>query len=196
MKPTRTNRNETTLVPRSKDHKQVSLMHVFRSAVARKDARDAATNFDDGARKMTERSKERREGTDEVTLRHHLTGDLASLMNTINLAACEDLSDVPFVERSILNFGFDDLSQMDDSEHAAREISALIHETLLNYEPRLIAETIEINSSNADTTNSRRMAFDISAEMVATPVDIPLEFVAEVDHGAGKIQMTRLKVQT
>jgi type VI secretion system protein ImpF len=179
-----------------RDRKQVSLMHVFRSAVERGDSRDGSSTYRDGDREVTQRSKERREGTDEETLRRHLSNDMASLMNTIALDAIIDLDDCPYVRKSIINFGFSDLSTMSNSQFASSEIAKLIRDTLTRHEPRLIAGTIDI-SVNADAQSvSQRLTFDISAEMVATPVDVPLSFMAEVDMGAGKMQMTRLKVQT
>ncbi|MFT6452473.1 MAG: type VI secretion system protein ImpF [Halocynthiibacter sp.] len=180
----------------SKGHRQVSIMHVFRSAAESGDARDGKTNYQGGDRELTARSKERREGTDEGTLKSHLSADLGNLMNTIRLDAAVSLSDAPFVERSIVNFGFRDMSSVSASAMTNQNIIQSIRESLINYEPRLIAETIEITINKSDAINTQRLTFDISAEMVASPVDVPLDFVAEVDLGAGKIQMTRLKVQT
>jgi type VI secretion system protein ImpF len=179
-----------------RDRKQVSLMHVFRSAVERGDSRDGRTTYRDGDREVTQRSKERREGTDEETLRRHLSNDMASLMNTIALDAIVDLDDAPYVRNSIINFGFSDLSTMSQSQFAATDVAKFIRETLIRHEPRLIAGTIDINVNIEAQSVSQRLTFDISAEMVATPVDVPLSFMAEVDMGAGKMQMTRLKVQT
>lgn len=179
-----------------RDRKQVSLMHVFRSAVERRDSRDGEVNYKGGDREVTTRSRERREGTDEETLRRHLTADMASLMNTIALDAVIDLDDCPYVRNSVVNYGFSDLSTMSNSAAAAAEISALIRETLIRHEPRLIPETIEIKLDHEAQETTQRLSFDILAEMVATPVDLPLEFVAEVDLGAGKMKMTRLRVQT
>ena len=179
-----------------RDRKQVSLMHVFRSAVERGDSRDGRATYRDGDREVTQRSKERREGTDEETLRRHLSNDMASLMNTIALDAIVDLDDAPYVRKSIINFGFSDLSTMSQSRFAATDVAKFIRETLMRHEPRLIAGTIDINVNVEAQSVSQRLTFDISAEMVATPVDVPLSFMAEVDMGAGKMQMTRLKVQT
>jgi type VI secretion system protein ImpF len=176
--------------------KQVSLMHVFRSAFERGDARDGRANYVDGDRELSIRSKERREGTNEETLRRHLNYDMASLMNTISLDAVLDLDDHPFIRDSIINFGFGDLSEMNNTVAAGTEIAKLIRETLIRNEPRLIAETIEIQLDHDAQGTTQRLSFRIAAEMVATPVDIPLDFVAEVDMGAGKIQMTRLRVAT
>ncbi len=171
-------------------------MHVFRSAIERHDARDGVARYNGGDREITERRKERREGTSEETLRRHLTDDLASLMNTVNLDAVVDLSDTPFVAKSILNYGFGDVSKMSNSTFAAKQISDLIRDTLVDHEPRLIASTLEIHVNKDLQEATQRLSFDITAEMVATPVDIPLGFVADVDMGAGKIQMTKLKVAT
>ncbi len=176
--------------------KQVSLMHVFRSAAERGDARDGKANYVDGDRELTIRSKERREGTNEETLRRHLNNDMASLMNTISLDAVLDLEDHPFIRDSIINYGFGDLSDLSNSAAAGAEISKLIRETLIRNEPRLIADTLEIHVDHDAQSTTQRLSFNITAEMVATPVDIPLDFVAEVDMGAGKIQMTKLRVAT
>jgi type VI secretion system protein ImpF len=179
-----------------RDRKQVSLMHVFRSAVERGDSRDGKANFQDGDKVISQRSKERREGTNEETLRRHLSNDLASLMNTISLDAMVDLTDYPYIQKSIINFGFSDLSSLADRGFAAAEMSRFIRETLIRHEPRLIPASIEINVNKDAESVTQRLTFDISADMVASPVDVPLDFVAEVDMGAGKIQMTKLRVQT
>lgn len=189
-------RGQDTGRPDTKDRRQVSLMHVFRAARASNDARVAKADYQDGAREMTARSQERRTGTDEATLRAHLSADLASLMNTINLDAVVPLDDVPYVAKSVINFGFGDMSEMSNSIHASQQIAQLIRDTLIEHEPRLIAETIDIQLNRDVQDSTQRLSFDVSAEMVATPVDVPLDFVAEVDMGAGKIQMTRLRVQT
>jgi len=171
-------------------------MHVFRAARFEKDARKDKSKADDGSRAVTARSKERRMGADEHTLRRHLTADLASLMNTINLDAAVDLAETPYVAKSVINFGFGDMSQATDTLFARQQISNLIRETLIEHEPRLIPDTIDITVVVDEENPDQRMSFDISAEMVATPVDLPLSFVAEVDMGAGKLQMTHLRVQT
>jgi type VI secretion system protein ImpF len=179
-----------------RDRKQVSLMHVFRSAVERGDSRDGTANYRDGDREITTRSKERREGTTEESLRRHLSHDLASLMNTISLDAAVDLADYPYIQKSIVNYGFGDLSTLSDKGYVAAEMARFIRETLIRHEPRLIPSTIEINVNKDLESVTQRLTFDIAADMVANPVDVPLDFVAEVDMGAGKIQMTKLRVQT
>lgn len=194
MSPPRS-RSETTMVP-GKDRHQLSLMHVFRAAHARRDSRKVEQNLQDGDRALTQRSKERRGGTDEDTLRKHLNYDMASLMNTVNLDAVVPLDDYPYLKKSIVNFGFGDLSHLGEDDKDAETIAQLIRQTLLNYEPRLIADTLEVSLASKQDDSNQRLTFDITAEMYASPADIPLNFVAEIDDGAGKIQMTKLRVAT
>ena len=66
---------------------------------------------------------------------------------------------------------------------------------LLRYEPRLIPESVDIRLRNSGEDEYQRLAFDISAEMAAKPADVPLEFVAEIDTGAGKVSMANLSVR-
>ena len=181
---------------KARDRYQLSLMHVFRAAHAERDAKKKSTPVGDGERTITERAKERRHGTDEGTLRRHLNRDLASLMNTINLDATVPLDDYPYLEKSIVNYGFGDMTNVADRSNGHAIIANQIKETLCRYEPRLIPETVEVAVSETHNIVTNRLTFDITGEMAASPVDIPLQFIAELDEGVGKIQMTRLQVKT
>lgn len=171
-------------------------MHVFRASAQNGDARQEMTADKDGDRALSLRRKQHREGTDEATLRHHLSIDLANLMNTVRLDAIVPLDDVSYVAKSVINFGFSDMSNLSKSQQTSAKIIESIRNTLITYEPRLIPETIEISVNDEQQSVDQRLAFEITAEMVANPVDIPLNFMAEIDLGAGKMKMTRLRVQT
>jgi type VI secretion system protein ImpF len=192
MNPRQSNSDES----RKRDRYQLSLMHVFRAANADRDAKKEASQIEDGHRTLTERSKERRNGTDEGTLRKHLNRDLASLMNTVNLDATVPLDGYPYLKKSIVNFGFSDLSNVAGTANGPQIIADQIKRTLCHYEPRLIPETVEVIPSAKRDHVTNRLTFDISGEMAASPVDIPLQFIAELDEGVGRIQMTKLQVKT
>ncbi|WP_299193258.1 type VI secretion system baseplate subunit TssE [uncultured Litoreibacter sp.] len=182
--------------PSRSNQRQVSLMHVFRASAESGDARKDGKDYQDGDRSINVRAKQRREGVDESELRRHLNADLNNLMNTIRLDATVELEDHPRVEKSVLNFGFADMSSLTQSHLTDQKIATSIRESLINHEPRLIPDSIEVVIRKDDRALTQQVAFDISAEMVADPVDIPLDFVAEVDLGAGKMVMKRLRVQT
>lgn len=171
-------------------------MHVFRASAENGDARKEAAVNVSGDRALSLRRKQHRDGTDEATLRRHLSIDLANLMNTIRLDAISPLSDTKYVAKSIINFGFSDMSSMSKSDNTNSKIIESIRRALITYEPRLIPESIEIVVNNEHQSVDQRLSFEITAEMVANPIDIPLNFMAEVDLGAGKMKMSRLQVNT
>lgn len=186
-----------TRSPRTKPDRQMSIMQIFRASARAGDARDAAPSerrMDDD-RMISVRRRQSREGTDPASLQADLAADLASLMNTVRLDALIDLSDTPRVERSVVNFGFRDMSSLTQNQETNSRIAASIRESLIRHEPRLIAETLDVRVSERNEITEQRIFFDITAEMRASPADLPMDFVAEVDLGAGKLRMTGRRVE-
>ncbi|TRW99587.1 type VI secretion system baseplate subunit TssE [Paracoccus sp. M683] len=181
-----------TRSPRTRPDRQMSIMQIFRASARAGDARDAAPaerRLDDD-RMISVRRRQSRDGSDPAAMQSDMAVDIASLMNTIRLDALIDLSDTPLVERSIVNFGFRDMSSLTRSQETSSRIAASIRESLIRHEPRLIAETLEVRISESAEMTDQRIFFDITAEMRASPADLPMDFVAEVDLGAGKLRMT------
>jgi type VI secretion system protein ImpF len=65
-------------------------------------------------------------------------------------------------------------------------------EALLNCEPRFIPETLEITMNEEFDDVNQKLTFDIYAEMACKPVDIPMEFSAEIDVGSGKMKLSNM----
>ncbi|WP_164738339.1 type VI secretion system baseplate subunit TssE [Frigidibacter oleivorans] len=176
-------------------HYQISLMNVFRRAAESRDATATGMSDAEGERLLSQRSVERREGASQATLRDHLAHDLANLLSTIHLAATLDLEGFDRVRRSVLNYGVQDMHRLGTSDIQNKRVLSDLRDMLIAHEPRLIPGSVEIRLRRASEDAQQRIAFDIKAEMAAHPVDVPLQFVAEVDTGAGKISMSDLKVQ-
>ncbi|MDO5605770.1 MAG: type VI secretion system baseplate subunit TssE [Paracoccus sp. (in: a-proteobacteria)] len=189
----RNNRKITNDDPMRSGMREMSLMHVFRDSARRRDAREADRHYADGERDLTLRSQKRRDGTDETALRHNIAQDVASLMNTIRLGVSTDLADTPRVARSIVNFGFQDMDTLWRDHRTPTDMAAAIRETLLANEPRLRPGTIEVRVDEGGPGSDQRLHFEIFAEMISNPSDIPLQFYAEVDPGAGKIALKRMQ---
>lgn len=171
---------------------QIPILYAFREAFRARDARKARVEYRDGERVLSDRGRTRRRGADETTLKRNLGIDLLQLANTINLAAKIDLSDLPYVRRSILNFGVPDLSALSDADARLKKLPALLREALLNHEPRLVDDTIKVVLNKKYDNVEQKLRFDIAAEMACRPVDIPLEFVAEIDVGSGKLSFSNI----
>ena len=173
--------------------REMSLMHIFRDSAARRDSRDQGRRYIDGERDLTVMSQKRREGASEESLRRNLARDIASLMNTIRLDVCVNLADNPRVRNSIINHGFQDMDTIWRENRTPGDLAHAIREALIRNEPRLRAETLEVRVDEIAPTVEQRLTFEIVAEMIADPTDIPLQFYAEVDPAAGKIAMKRMQ---
>lgn len=174
---------------------QVSLMNVFRQAARERDAKLNHAASDSDGRVLSSRSVERREGAAQSTLRDHLAIDLGNLMATVNLEASIPLTGLDYVRKSVLNYGIPDMSRLTVEDSRNQTLAADLRTALLAHEPRLIAETLRVSLRKPEADSQQRMAFDITAEMAARPVDVPLEFVAEIDTGAGKVALSNLVVR-
>lgn len=173
--------------------REMSLMHVFRASAGRRDGRDPDQHYQDGERDLTLRSQKRRDGTDEAALRHNIALDVSSLMNTIRLDVIVGMSDTPRVAKSVVNFGFQDMDSLWRDHRNPQDMAAAIRETLIANEPRLRPSTIEVRIDDTGPGKDQRLQFEIVAEMISNPSDIPLQFYAEVDPAAGKIALKRMQ---
>ncbi|WP_420857756.1 type VI secretion system baseplate subunit TssE [Marivivens marinus] len=171
-------------------------MHIFRSAHYEHDARVARARTEDGETEITQRSKQRREGMDEDSLKRHLQADLNALMNTIRLDSAVSLEDAPHVMHSVLNYGFRDLSDVTAQDLNSSSVVKSIRESLLDHEPRIIPESLDVKVSERAGGNRHRLSISVTAELMGDPVDVPIDFDAEVDLGAGKLHMSALRVQS
>jgi type VI secretion system protein ImpF len=179
---------------RGEGHFQISLMNVFRNAARERDARKTDAQMTEEGRVLSLRSLERREGAGQATLRNHLAIDLSGLLGTINLEAAQDLQGLDHVRNSILNYGMADLSRFTLDDLRRHKLANDLKAALLAHEPRLVADTLVVKLKGGNSTN-QHIAFDITAEMAAKPVDVPLEFVAEIDTSAGKVALSNLMVR-
>lgn len=181
---------------RSDGYFQISLMNVFRQAARERDAKkDDSTVTDGDGRVLSSRSVERREGASQASLRDHLARDLGSLLSTINLESSLPLDGLDHVRSSILNYGMQDLTRLTTEDVRTQRLSRDLRAALLAHEPRLIEGSLVVKLRKGSSDRNQRIRFDIQAEMAARPVDVPLEFEAEIDTGAGKVALTNLMVR-
>ena len=73
-------------------------------------------------------------------LRECVRRDLTWLLNTTHLAALQDLTEQPEVERSVLNYGMPDFAGRTASTVDVRTMERLIGRVIADFEPRLLKE--------------------------------------------------------
>jgi type VI secretion system protein ImpF len=168
------------------------LMYVFRAAHGAKDARKVMdVRNEAGERLIAGRRLRPRQVITESILRHEVARDLDALLNTIALESSADLSATPFVRRSILNYGLPDVSHRTIDEVGVNDIPAEIRTAILNYEPRLAADSLQIERDDSVDIAELKVRFIVRADLTCDPVHVPVEFVADVIE-TGKIVVNRL----
>ena len=163
---------------------KTSILQVFRASHSDRDAHRRREISGDGTAQLTSARKQRRFGVSENELRQHLEADLAALLNTIHLEAVSSLEDAPHVANSILNYGFRDLSGMGKVALNTPAVVDTLRQSLIRFEPRLIADSLDVQIRDTSGGKNHHLAIFVSAELLGDPVDVPLDFDAEIDLGS------------
>ena len=146
-----------------------------------------------------ERKQEPREARvlSKSRMRQSVLRDLAWLFNATRLEAVADLAKVPYVRRSVLNFGLPALSGTTASSLDVTELARAIREAIMTFEPRILPASLEIKTliEAGELDHHNVIGIEIHGELWAQPV--PLEFLVrtEFDLETGKVQIADL-VQT
>jgi type VI secretion system protein ImpF len=167
-------------------------MHVFRAAHEAKDAtRKVDLRDEAGGRVIANRRLRARQVITEKILRQEVARDLDALLNTIALESTVDMTDAPHVRSSILNFGLPDLSNRTLDENRVNNIPAEIRAAIINFEPRLAPDSLQIERDTSVDAAELKIRFIVRADLTCDPVHVPVEFVADMIEG-GKILVNRL----
>jgi type VI secretion system protein ImpF len=169
------------------------LMYAFRSA---HEARDAKTRLDlrdeAGERVIAGRRMAVRTAITEPTLRREVARDLDALMNTIALESSEDLAPFEHVRASVLNYGLPDITHRSIDERTIEDVGEEIRLALAHHEPRLIAATIRVARDPEINEPELKVRFVVRAELLCEPLNVPVEFVADLELDSGNISVGRL----
>lgn len=117
--------------------------------------------------------------------------DLAWLLNTANMECTEDLEEYPEVIRSVLNFGVRDYSGRTVTEDDIPEIQRGLRQAILQFEPRIMPKTLEIEVElKSDKMSHNTLTFFIRADLWANPLPLELYLRTELDLDTGSVTVT------
>jgi type VI secretion system protein ImpF len=169
------------------------LMYAFRGAFEARDAKKKLDLRDEaGDRILAGRRTSPRAAITEPLLRREVARDLEGLLNTISLDSTVDMTQVEFVRKSIINFGFPDITHRSIDELTVDDIKDEIHSVLVHYEPRLLPRSLQVLRDKTVDQAELKIRFLVHADLSCDPVNVPVEFVADVELGSGKIVINRL----
>jgi type VI secretion system protein ImpF len=130
-------------------------------------------------------------------LRQSVLRDLAWLFNAIRLDAVTDLTHLPLVRQSVLNFGLPSLSGKTASSLDITDLARVIREAILAFEPRILPNTLGIQTlmEPGALDHHNVIGVEIHGHLWAQPV--PLEFLVrtEFDLETGKVRVADLNPQ-
>ena len=176
-----------------KDRLSPPLMYAFRGA---SQARDAKTPLDlrdeAGERIIAGRRAAVRMAITEPTLRREVARDLDALMNTIAMESSEDLRPFEHVRKSILNYGLPDITHRSIDELSVNDVGEEIRSVLVRYEPRLIRDSIRVTKHSEINEAELKVRFVVRADLLCEPLNVPVEFVADLELDSGTITVGRL----
>ncbi|MDE1183232.1 GPW/gp25 family protein [Paraburkholderia sp.] len=95
-------------------------------------------------------------GAARAQLRDAVLRDLGWLMHCENLTSTDDLAAFPHVRRSVLNFGVGGLAGVRAVDADWRTIEADVREAILRFEPRVVADSIEVRCVVGREATSQR----------------------------------------
>ena len=72
------------------------------------------------------------------------------------------------------------------------DISRQIEAALAIFEPRLAKSSIKARRDDSVVADDLRVRFLVSAELRVQPLDVPVEFTAELELDSGKVRIERL----
>jgi type VI secretion system protein ImpF len=113
-------------------------------------------------------------------------------MNTIALESTEDLEPFEAARKSILNFGLPDIAHRTIDEFGVLSIGDEIRIALMNYEPRIAPGTIDIRRDPEANPVDLKLRFIVKGDLICNPVNVPVEFFADVEVDDRKIAIGRL----
>ena len=123
-------------------------------------------------------------------LRECVKRDLTWLLNTGNLEEVEDLSGLPLVAKSVINYGLPELTGITASSADVTAIERRLRQSILDYEPRIQRNTLRVKVVTSEEMSHNALTFEIDCDVWADPVPERLYLKTEVDLESGYFSVT------
>jgi type VI secretion system protein ImpF len=130
----------------------------------------------------------------KTKLRQAVLRDLAWLFNATRMGDHEEFAGAPLAESSVINFGLPALSGETASTMDVLELERSIKQSILDYEPRLMASTLQVEALVSEDQMNRHnvISIQIRGNLWAQPVPLELLLRTEVDLETGKVEIRDL----
>ncbi|WP_028310745.1 type VI secretion system baseplate subunit TssE [Derxia gummosa] len=126
-------------------------------------------------------------------LRDAVLRDLGWLLNSTRPNDI-DAADRPNVRRSVLAYGLPALSGTTASSLDVRSLEAQVRQVIIDFEPRIVPNTLEVQAQLADNVldSHNVLSFSIRGQLWSVPVPLEMLLRTEVDLESGQVQIEDL----
>jgi len=124
-------------------------------------------------------------------LKRTVLRDIGWLLNTTAHNTSGELDEYPEVRRSVVNYGIPVLSGKNFSEVSWADLERSIRDALIQFEPRLLPDSLRIRALNADgQAHHNRIEFEIRAELWSIPFPVELLMRSQLDLETRQVNLT------
>jgi type VI secretion system protein ImpF len=124
-------------------------------------------------------------------LRESVRRDLTWLFNSVNLGVVKDLSSLPEVERSTLNYGLPDISGKPASSVNSQALEKLIRKAIWEFEPRLVKQSVRVKLvQDKQSFGPNALCVLIEAELWAQPLPLRLFLRTDLNLETGEVAVS------
>lgn len=124
-------------------------------------------------------------------LREIIQRDLSWLLNTQNNESWLDADRYPHTSTSVLNYGVREVSGEYATTAEAERIRGCIADAIAQFEPRIRDGSTDVTLRARERRSAAIVAFDIKAEMWATPIPLEVYLRTEIDITTGEVNLER-----
>jgi len=123
-------------------------------------------------------------------LRDAVRRDLSWLLNCVHLEATQDLSAVPLVAHSTINYGMPETTGIPLANINVETLQKRVRQAILDFEPRLLRNKLSVTVEKQPAAMNRNsLVFMIRAEMWAQPVPQSIAMRTEFDFETGAVRV-------
>jgi type VI secretion system protein ImpF len=145
--------------------------------------------LDDEPGKLTE-PRENRSAT-LARLRENVLRDLNWLFNATQSSI--DFDDDAMMAGSVINFGMPPLAGRPASQYDLNELSRVLRDVILRFEPRILAHTLKVTADTAKGDTHNVLGFRIEGQLWSQPVPLEIYMRTEIDLESGMTQVREAK---
>jgi type VI secretion system protein ImpF len=116
-------------------------------------------------------------------LRDNVLRDLNWLFNATQ--SSEDFAGDPLLAGSVINYGLPPLAGRPASQYDLAELSRVLREVILRFEPRILAHTLKVRAERVRGDSHNVLGFRIEGQLWSQPIPLEIFMRTEIDLESG-----------